>query len=148
MASDCLNDQKLLLPRLCGGQASGWSPAREETEERCVYYQPSYERFGSCPPGYIEFETSDLCYQQIYPEPTQMWEQLCLTTGGSSLSFLDLKSDEQYDVLQELLALRSPEDVILNIGIPAKNMWPNKQISSDIDYKTTDVELQWLGTKF
>lgn len=137
-------DLKLLLTRCCDGRTSSWDPTLETIEDLnlCDFYQSSYEEYGNCPPGYIESKTSDLCYQHIIAQP---WEELCLTTGGSSLSFLDLKSNEQHNILQEILALTSNADAKLNIGLPAKNKWPNKQINSDIDYKTADVELQWLG---
>lgn len=140
-------DAKELLPRICDSRLGGWSPilAVIESDELCIHYQQSYEAYGTCPPGYTASKTSDLCYLQIHPEPLEKWEELCLTTGGSSLSFLDLNSNEQYSILQDLLI---PETDRVNIGLPAKNMRPSKQISSEIDYKTNDVELQWLGTSF
>lgn len=116
-------------------------PALDDIETRCLYYQPSYAGFGNCPPGYTESKKNDFCYQQI---SSDSWEELCLTTGGSSSSFLDLKSDEQYSILQELLASKSHAEAKLNIGLPAKNKRPSKQISGEIDYNAEAVELQWL----
>ncbi len=109
----------------------------EDSYSLCVHYQPSYERYGHCPPGYIESNVGDICYQHINAQPL---DEMCLTTGGSSLSFLDLNSNEQYSIIQQL---SETEESNLNIGLPAKNQWPSKQISSEIDYGTVDIELQW-----
>lgn len=140
--SDCMFNLKLLLTRCCDSRTNSWDPTLETINDLnlCEFYQLSYEPYGNCPPGYTESETTGLCYLQVHAQP---WEKLCLTTGSSSLSFLDLESNEQYSILQELL--KDNGNSKLNMGLPAKNMWPNKQINSDIDYKTADVELQWLG---
>lgn len=124
--------------RICEIGRGRWNPSLEDVDMRCIYYQSSYERYGSCPPGYKESESIDLCYQQINSESS---EERCLTTGGSSLSFLDLHSNEQYSILQELTASKSPESR-LTVGLPAKNI-PTKRFSSEIEYKTGDVEFQW-----
>lgn len=140
-----MHSEKLLLTRICDSQLSGWNPTLAVIDQLtlCKHYQWSYEEYGTCPPDYIKSETSDLCYRHIHPPPGENWEELCLKTGGSSLSFLDLNANEQYSILQELLT--SHEEVEVNIGLPAKNKMPSKQISSEIDYKTNEVELQWLG---
>lgn len=131
-------DLKQLLPRICDDRISGWNPPIGDLTSLCVYYQPSYAEYGKCPPGYTESVVGDVCYQEIRGQP---WEEFCLNTGGSSLSFLDLKSNEQYSILQAL------SESTRNIGLPAKNQEPSKRISLDIDYKTEDIELQWLVGK-
>lgn len=141
IASDCLIDIKQLLTRSCDDTTCSWIPSLEITESVCEYHQPSYEEYGNCPPHYIESKTNDLCYQEINFQP---WENPCLTTGGSSLSFLDLNSSEQHSILQQVLTSNPDRHSKLNIGLPAKSQWPSKQISSEIDYSTEDVELQWL----
>ncbi|KAJ6640836.1 Adhesion G-protein coupled receptor G4 [Pseudolycoriella hygida] len=139
--SDCLLDSKIQLARICDSRMSGWNPSIYATEILCVFYQPSYEEYGSCPPGYVASKDTEFCYQQIHSEK---WEELCATTGGSSLSFLDLDSNDQFSIIQELMSSKSEAEKKLGIGLPAVNRYPSKQLRSDIDYKTEDVELQWL----
>lgn len=140
ITSDCLLDDKTLMLRICDSRYEEWIPSRDDIELLyCNYYQPSYEEHGNCPPEYVGSKTYDLCYREIISQP---WEDLCLITGGSSLSLMDLNSTAQYSVLQQLLTSNPPRERQLNIGIPAKNMWPSKRISSEIDYTTEDVELQ------
>lgn len=105
----------------------------QETRLQCVYYQEHYDIYGSCPPGYVESRKGGICYQKmnIYP-----WTDHCLTTGASSLSFLDLSTDEQFSILEELQSHSSRS----NVGLPAKNTLG----SGEIDNTTEDVELQWL----
>lgn len=139
IASDCMYNLKQLLPRICSVGINGWDPSLEkiETLALCVYYQPSYEGYGNCPPGYVASEASDLCYQQISCPSSK---EQCLTTGASSLSFLDLNPNEQYSILQELSSSRSHEsheEVESNIGLPAV------AILSELDPETDEVELKW-----
>ncbi|XP_037034408.1 uncharacterized protein LOC119073203 [Bradysia coprophila] len=133
IASDCIASSKLLLARNCDSGLRDWNPNLDDTKTQCVYYRESYDDYVSCPPGYIESKIGDWCYQKIN---SQSWTDLCLKTGASSLSFLDLSFDEQFNILQELQSHASKG----NVGLPAKNTIPNVEI----DNTTEKVELRWL----
>lgn len=143
IASDCIDSTKKLLTRKCDGEEEDWIPNIVDTNDQCLHYRESYVAYGTCPPGYRESTTGDVCYQFIYQYSyLQSWKHQCLITGASSLSFLDLNTDEQSSILQELLEDSTYTFPRLTMGLPAQNTIGSGQIDST----TVDVELQWLVT--
>lgn len=120
---------------------SDWDPPFAEINSLCEYYQPSFEEYGKCPPDYIESSTDDLCYRWFEAES---WEDRCLHTGASSLSFFDLTASAQYNFLNDLSKSNPLQASLYLIGMPAKNTYPSKRITRETDYNIEDVELQWL----